>query len=269
MEHWLGIPEFGKYKLAPGNRPYAFTKLADIEAQLEAEDANEPAAPIAIDPIAEQEPAEEPQNPDNGQVDIEHDDIDQIPAPRPNIIDAQGRPTQIHTTNDLWTHICESEDKLFFIRHQHTGDNLERWDLVQVDMDETDPQQARHQGIYHVRWYIQEYRDSKKYPIKQCRFWPNIHDMIGEEMGKLVTISPKRAQRYLQTHNASWYQMSIPLFRQRLVGPFNFHTDTQTRPKRYNMIAVPQWDQLAQILQTLDIHDTTNNTVPITLVTPP
>jgi hypothetical protein len=58
--------------------------------------------------------------------------------------------------------VHNSPDKLFLICRHETGRDLAEWHLVQVDEEETDRREAKHNGEYHVRYYIKNDADSQK-----------------------------------------------------------------------------------------------------------
>jgi hypothetical protein len=73
---------------------------------------------------------------------------------------------------ELWTEITNSTYKLFFVKRQEPGKRLADWHLLQVNLDETDPQKAKRLGENHARYYIQQYKNAKKRGVMECRFRP-------------------------------------------------------------------------------------------------
>ena len=65
-----------------------------------------------------------------------------------------------------------SKGKFFFILRQRPNHKKHTWHLVQVEDDETNWIKAKREGIYHVRYYIRSYADSKKFKGRECAYWP-------------------------------------------------------------------------------------------------
>jgi hypothetical protein len=99
--------------------------------------------------------------------------------------------------------------------------------LVQVDEEETNWRKAKAEGVYHVKYYVKCYADSKKHKGKDCAYWPEIHVLKsdGETMGPMVPAKPGRKVENLLNNKANrymWFQDTINLFDCMLVGPFDF-----------------------------------------------
>ena len=109
---------------------------------------------------------------------------------------------------------------------QRPNHKLNSWHIVQVDEEETNWRLARTQGIYHVRYYLQSYADSKRLKGRECAYWPEIHEYKrdGETMGPIVLMKPSKVDDLLvrKPFRFMWYQDSINLFETKLVGPFDF-----------------------------------------------
>ena len=113
------------------------------------------------------------------------------------------------------------------------------WYVVQVDLDETDPLVAKDWGVYHVKWYIRHHEDAKSMLQCNCRFWPEIHEIIPDGgFGPLYPVSPHKVAKTLekQGNRFGWYQLDINLAENGLVGPFDFAPN--------HKIPNAAWDQL-------------------------
>jgi hypothetical protein len=148
---------------------------------------------------------------------------------------------------DLWRSIKASKDKLFFIRHS-VGSFQDKWFLVQVDLDETDPQLALQFGRYHCRWYIRHCEDSHKELTRRCRFWPEIHEVQDGVLSTMLAVRPDKVLKFLKSRNdVAWYQLDVDLAEHKLVGPFNF------LPK--NLVDHTHWDRLVGYDNDVDVSN--------------
>ena len=95
-----------------------------------------------------------------------------------------------------------------------------------MDEDETSWRRAKDEGIFHVRYFVRSYTDSKKKKVKECAYWPEIHEFKrdGETMGPIVPTKPNKVDHLLETksHRYMWYQDIINLFDAMIEGPFDF-----------------------------------------------
>ena len=100
------------------------------------------------------------------------------------------------------------------------------WHLVQADEEETIWRRAKEEGIYHVRYFVRSYADSKKKKVRECAYWPEIHEFKrdGETMGPIVPTSPNKVEHLLENKpfRCMWFQDTINLFDAMIEGPFDF-----------------------------------------------
>ena len=115
------------------------------------------------------------------------------------------------------------------------------WFIIQVDWDETVPTEAKLNGIYHVRWYVRCYDDASKKLVSQCRFWPEVHELMENDvLGAMQVVRPSSLiDRKLQKNKWVWYQQKINLFADHIVGPFDFVTINN----KTHHISQMTWDQ--------------------------
>jgi hypothetical protein len=165
-------------------------------------------------------------------------------------IEAKSEPT---TLRQLWKRVNESKNKLFFIQRQHHGGHLATWFLVQVDLEETDENQAKRSGIYHCKWYIRNVDDSRKVKTRFARFWPEIHEFRQGVLGKMIAIRPDKVPRFIEQRSKeyAWYQDKVDLAKDSLVGPFDFMPITRQQP-RQNCIDEVYWNELLAFKDTVD-----------------
>ena len=167
--------------------------------------------------------------------------------------------TQRHAAHKLYKRICKSRDKLFFIKYKADTTNVHRWYVVQAKLQEDDKEQTRNEGIYTVWFYIREHQNSKSRTIRNCRFWPEVHQTRPNGMlGPIVPIRAGRVQTIIQEqpHKYKIYEHSVNLCTNTLVGPFDFAV-----PKHYqneaNRIAFEEWEDLktAAAQHNIDVSD--------------
>ena len=91
-------------------------------------------------------------------------------------IDTTCPPAPAALRRTLACDVAKSKDKLFLIKRPRPGHKLASWHLVQVDEEETNWKRAKAEGIYHVRYFVRCYADSKKMKIRDCTYWPEIHE---------------------------------------------------------------------------------------------
>jgi hypothetical protein len=154
----------------------------------------------------------------------------------------------------LWTEINTSADKLFFIKKQEPGKHSTDWHLVQVDLDETDPQRAKRLGEYHTKYYIRQYEDAKKRRVMDCRFWPLIRELRADgNFGAIVMVRPSKVDEILakKAYTRGWYELETNIAEDGIVGPFNFDTSGEA-----NRIAPKYWDELLSEAKEQGIHAT-------------
>jgi hypothetical protein len=86
---------------------------------------------------------------------------------------------------------------------------------------------ARQFGLYNVCWYMRHHTDSKTHLQRNCRFWPEIHEIDQDGyFGKIYPIRPGTVQSQLNKYPSTlgWYNMEINIIEDGLVGPFDFTT---------------------------------------------
>ena len=232
LEHNLGFFDFGKYHKAPSDAKYAFDKVGDLlDFELESDDESdeeemkdvnddkqEDGDRQAVDfPLRSENSAQPASSTSDKKTQEPTGGID---TARPKTLSEQRR--------QLEKAVKASKDKLFIVMRPRPNRKLKGWYLVQVDEDETNWRKAKSEGVYHVRFYIRAYADSKKMKVKECAYWPEIHEFKkdGETMGPIVPTKPDKVERLLKDKpfRYMWYQDSFNLFDSMLVGPFDFET---------------------------------------------
>ena len=155
-------------------------------------------------------------------------------------IDTTCAPTTAALRKALVKEVKQSKDKLFLIKRLRPSHRLASWHLVQVDEEETSWRLAAAEGVYHVLFYVRCFADSKKKKVKDCAYWPEIHEFKrdGETMGPIVPTKPSKVDHLLNTksHRFMWYQDSINLFDARIVGPFDFEDGFRVPSAAWNAL---------------------------------
>jgi hypothetical protein len=192
------------------------------------------------------------EGPTNGNKHNRHEDHHDHNAKRQKktvqLIDTETTGQQLQK---LWKNIRNSKDKLFFIRRLEPGKTIADWHLVQVDLDETNPKQAKKIGQYHVRYYIRHYQQAKTKPIRECKQWPLIREMKGEEFGAIIMVRPEKVDEVLakRPNTRNWYQEGMNLAEDSLVGPFDF---TKINGDRHR-VAFEHWNKLTTLSKDYEV----------------
>jgi hypothetical protein len=132
---------------------------------------------------------------------------------------------------ELWKDTQDSADKLFIIQRPHETNKHApaSWHLVQVDPEETNNRQAKNIGEYHVKYYVQNVIDSKKRLVRNCRYWPLIREIKqpSGKFGDIVVLRPNKVEETLarKPYTRGWYQGTVNIAEQGIIGPFNFSID--------------------------------------------
>jgi hypothetical protein len=149
----------------------------------------------------------------------------EVVAPSEKKVDTDAPVTTAQQRKHLAKETKESKDKLFFVLRQRPGHQKNSWHLIPVDREETDWNKAKQGGVYHVRFYVRCLKDSKKVKVRECAFWPEIHEFKrdGVTMGPIVPTKPSKVEHLLMNKpfRYMWYQDTINLFDSLLVGPFD------------------------------------------------
>ena len=97
--------------------------------------------------------------------------------------------------------------------------------------------------------------DSKKFMVRKCRFWPEIHEFKQGVMGAMRPVRPVKAHNLVAEHKGyAGYQLKVNLREDLLVGPFDFMKKTQPT-MRDHLISDTEWVRLKQWRQTVDVED--------------
>ena len=263
LEQALGFYQYGRYVQAPSEADFAFDRVEDLwdidlASDSESESENEPndqTVPMEEEGVSKEQEDGTPrqsghqeqhqqematsttQGTTNNPTKCDEDvtPVPKQPSQKPKR-KANTDPTgaarrsakskKIDDYHEFYSQIQQSKDKLFIIA-QHVGDRPRKdWFVVQVDWDETIESEAKSQGIYHVRWYVRHYIDANTKPVSQCRFWPEVHELMENDvLGAMRPMRPSGTMdNKLHKNNWAWYQQKIHLFADHVVGPFDFVT---------------------------------------------
>ena len=169
------------------------------------------------------------------------------------------RKTTTKQANKLYQRITKSRDRMFFIRYTIDTTNTPRWFVVQARLTDDDPEKTRNEGTYTVRFFIREHSNSKTRQQRNCRYWPEIHQLRPNgTLGPIVPIRPGRAETVLkeQPHKYRAYEQHINLCDTALVGPFNFAVPNHYQQEGHR-IAFEEWEELKMAAEqhNLDVSD--------------
>ena len=168
--------------------------------------------------------------------------------------------TQTKKAHQLYKRICKSRDKLFIIKYIVDTTNTTRWYVIQVRLDDDDTETTRNEGKYRVWFYICEHSNSKSRQLRNCRYWPEVHQLRPNGMlGLIVPIRPGRVEQTItaQPDKYKVFEQTVDLLEKALVGPFDFAV-----PKHYqnesNRVAFEEWEDLKMAAKqhNLDVTDT-------------
>jgi hypothetical protein len=239
--------DFGKYKQAPEDAKYAFEKIEDLweDEELESDDDFDDDANQTDDKTGSEPPNKK-----------------QRRSPRlDSNVDTTPPRTKRERAEALCAKVEASKDKVFIVKVERHGRTTKHsWHVARVDWEETDKGRAKKSGIYHMMFYVRSFKDSKKLKVKECQYWPEIHEFKkdGKTMGMMAPTSPnkvdnlleKRPQRYM------WYQNLINLLEDAVAGPFDFVND--------HHIPETAWKELRAEAQDMDIYvGNLNRTIPL------
>ena len=179
----------------------------------------------------------------------------------------QEMPPQITQANninqrrahELYKRTIRSRDKLFFIKYTADTTNTARWYAVQAKMQDDDTESTRNEGKYTVWFYIREQQNSKSRKVRNCRFWPEIHQLRPNgQLGPIVPVRPGRAEKTLleQPHKYRVYEQTVNLCENALVGPFDFAVPQHYQNEAHR-IAFEEWEELkaAAVQHNIDVSD--------------
>ena len=159
----------------------------------------------------------------------------------------------------LYRQIRKSRDKLFFIKYTIDTTNTPRWYIVQAKLSDDDDETTRNEGQYTVWFYIREHTNSKTRQLRNCRYWPEVHQLRPNgRMGQIIPIRPGRVDTLIKEQPTKYkvFEQTLNLCEAGLVGPFDFAV-----PKHYqqeaNRIAFEEWEELKAAAQQhgLDVSD--------------
>jgi len=173
---------------------------------------------------------------------------------------------KLHKAHKLYKLTRKSRDKLFFIKYTIDTTNIPRGYLVQAKLQDDDSTTTRNEGMYTVWFYIREQSNSKTRQQRNCRYWPEVHQVRPNgRLGQITPIRPGKVETTLKEHPDKYqvYTQTIDLCENAMVGPFDFAV-----PKHYqqesNRIAFEDWEELktAAKRHNVDVSDI-EDTIPL------
>jgi hypothetical protein len=182
LQKWLGVLRHGSYRQAPDDADWAFVSLQDMwadELEQGADEHEDDAPLIEVDPPPDPDLDDADDQSEGGEqaTDEERVGYQQGPPTRPV------EPPDVRALCKFYRTIQDSPTKLFFIRWP-IPEAAATWKLGQVDLDETDPQLARTQGVYFIRWWTPLHAHTYERKLTECEWVPDIRRCTGtDELG--------------------------------------------------------------------------------------
>ena len=169
------------------------------------------------------------------------------------------KQTTVAQAQRLYKRIRKSRDKLMFIKYTIDTTNTSRWYIVQVQLNDDDEQATRDEGQYRVRFLIREQANSKERQQRNCRYWPEIHELRPNgRLGKIVPIRPGRVETTLNRypHEYQPYEQVVNLLECMLSGPFDYAVPEHYQNEAHR-IAFEDWEDMktAAARDNLDVTD--------------
>lgn len=124
-------------------------------------------------------------------------------------------------------------------------------------MDKADADKAaEHFGLYHVRFFVRHHEDSKKMPIRFCRYWPEVREIRKDNtFGAIIPVGPAKVDGFLDRHRNAYaaYQEQVNLLRDGIVGPFDFQVANDSNRQRPNTIHPGDWKLLEESADKFEV----------------
>jgi hypothetical protein len=280
LEHNLGFYDFGRYTKAAEDADYAFVKLnnmwdEEIQAELNSDDEAENESTEASNSELEDnektaeaattDTNEQPKGRERARLKRKQNEIESTKTADKRMKQSTQEDATISFAKELWNDVRSSVDKLFIIKRRTETNKRDDWHLVQLDLDETNNRQARTVGEYHVRYYVRHFGDAKKRLVRNCRFWPLIRELKPDgSFGDIIVLRPNKVEETLKKkpYTRGWYQDTMNLAEEGLVGPFNFST-LQRETYRIDHDIWKALEQCSDVTEgNVDISDT-QRTIPL------
>ena len=197
---------------------------------------------------------------------LPNEELDNNTSPQDTTQHREESKTPTRKAHQLYNSTRQSRDRLFFIRHRGDATEQYQWYLVQALLEDSDTTATRNEGEYRVRFMIREHSNSKTRPLRNCRYWPEIHELGSNGTpGPIIMIRPGKVDNVLknQPHKYQAYEREVNLIQHAIVGPFDF-----ALPREYNQeahrITFEEWETLKARANQYQV-DTSNieRTIPL------
>ena len=192
LEQNLGLFEYGRYVRANPEAGCAFDKVEDLW-QINLEDSDDESDDVIREPVCKRR--------------------------------KQATQQSNSTPECLYRKLAASKSKAIIIQADPSGNSgSNKWYVATVDWDESNQEDARTLGVYRVRWCVPHHKDSEKRRRRDCRYWPEVHEVQSKgTLGRMRPIAPHKATRQLlKKHNWAFYEWDVNLCQDLLTGPFEF-----------------------------------------------
>ena len=255
LEQALGFYQFGRYVQAPSDADFAFDRVEELwnlDVSSDSDSSIDSDEEMEATSTAESPPTTgDTSSPTTATMESTSNDGSSratrrrsprfkhngTPNDDPGLVSPKRKASADAISNDksskqkpdyesFYGRVEGSKDKVFIIAVPNGNKPKKDWFVVQVDWDETNMEEAKSKGRYHVRWYIRHFKDSQDRLVRNCRFWPEIHEMRPNDvLGAMQIVKPSKcleAGKFLEKKKWVWYQQKVNLFADHIVGPFDF-----------------------------------------------
>ena len=262
LQNSMGVTDFGGFTKAAKNQSFAFDRIEDLwpDAELEydwdsddsaseGEDPKQPAPPPVATKVGfgESQPAKETGKP-TGKLPSALRRSGRYREPpqrfkRTQMTEAERLHSPAVAAARLYRRLTAGlGDTLFIIRRRMTLSGPWSWFVVEVLIEESDPDEARQLAYYKVRKLRPHPDDCKVKEIKSCRFWPEIHETRRDgSAGRLMLVKPQKVKSFLSQRGSGFQptDWEVNLIEDGLVGPFPYVTKSSQPEGTDHMI--PNW----------------------------
>ena len=116
-----------------------------------------------------------------------------------------------------------------FVWHDSNGRGWRYWYPVRILGTDEELEKAKsNKGRLVCRFYVRHYKDSEKLTLKDCRYWPEVHeyDERNDTLTKMIACRPNRFEKMVGDNEGKYrsYQIDIDVCKHIIHGPFEFAT---------------------------------------------
>ena len=130
------------------------------------------------------------------------------------------------------------------MRYKAAGKDIHGWNLVEVDIDNSDQERALKLGEYQCKFYIRHHRDSATMKQHECRYWPELRSCEDGYIGRYHPVAPAKAAAYIRKKGVLWREDTVCLAEDRMAGPFNFISVQVEGKQASHRVPEEEWSEL-------------------------